>query len=539
MPHQIDYTGRLRRQFLCLAALLAIEALAFYVQLQHQIVSFYPMNFDQTAYINSARMLCATYIGNGWIAFIHAILSLPYATGGGLMAQGALLCIIGGPSRTALLSLNLIYFLVLQFVLFRVVLKKTNETGGAWLAIAFLLPLSTIFNVAGGIYDFRVDFVVFCLFGIWACLIIESHIFKEQMPALFAAVVAIDLIWTRYVTVVYFILILFGLLVVFLYTGHNHIELPNSPAKRRIQNLAISGSMIAFVVLPMLVVNVRSIYEKYIVGHVLSDEKYIRAEELNLHSATEHLLYYLRSILLDHIGRYSLYFIGSVSILVVIAAMARRRMTPLLTLDRRLLDLVFLFLSIFVPIAVLTIDIAKSQVVGGIVVVPMLLAAVVLLPHKFASEIDCRRGGDHHRDQFWAIAPKCPSTVILFLIVIFGLGGFLANAAAKQHRLSRIDLDHVNEINRRIAQYLIENAVTSPRLFIDRLVDYLYGGTVTLFGFEQFGQVVDFARSNEQDFGIFAISRETALDLLARSDVAVITDPIRGRNSSYPMEINI
>src|SRR5262245_37527234 len=100
MPHQIDNTGRLRRQSSSLAALFSIEALAYFVLFRHRFVSFCVVIFVQTAYINSARLLWATYISNGWIAFIHAILSLPYATGGGLMAQGALLCSIGGPIRT-------------------------------------------------------------------------------------------------------------------------------------------------------------------------------------------------------------------------------------------------------------------------------------------------------------------------------------------------------------------------------------------------------------------------------------------------------
>src|SRR5260370_32769373 len=134
---------------------------------------------------------------------VEELLQPSSATGTTFVLQGALLSRIGGENRTAILSVNLVYLLALQFVFFVVIRTRTGRTDLAWIAMALLLSLSTLFNGAGGIYDYRIDFSAFCLYGIWTCLIIWSRSFLRTRRTLVVAAVGIPLVYSRFFMIIY------------------------------------------------------------------------------------------------------------------------------------------------------------------------------------------------------------------------------------------------------------------------------------------------------------------------------------------------
>jgi hypothetical protein len=54
--------------------------------------------------------------------------------------------------------------------------------------------------------------------------------------------------------------------------------------------------------LPILVRNWENLYDYYVVGHVLSGEQNVRAAGVGVFSLTDHLLFYPRSLVFDHLG---------------------------------------------------------------------------------------------------------------------------------------------------------------------------------------------------------------------------------------------
>jgi hypothetical protein len=62
---------------------------------------------------------------------------------------------------------------------FFVIRSRTGRTDYAWVGMALLLSAHTLFNAAGGIYDYRIDFSAFCLYGIFACLMVWSGSFRH------------------------------------------------------------------------------------------------------------------------------------------------------------------------------------------------------------------------------------------------------------------------------------------------------------------------------------------------------------------------
>src|SRR5262249_38696086 len=147
-----------------LLALFCFEAVLFFWQVSREITPFYPRNFDQLSYYLNTYDLIEHFRTWGWSAFATEFLQPSHATGVTFVIQGALISLVGGANRTALISINLLYFLALQLVLFHTVRARTGNVNLAWAAVAILLSLRAVFNDIGGIYYYRIDFATMCLY---------------------------------------------------------------------------------------------------------------------------------------------------------------------------------------------------------------------------------------------------------------------------------------------------------------------------------------------------------------------------------------
>jgi hypothetical protein len=531
--------------------LFAAEALVFYVQMADQIAPFFPKNFDQTGYINYTYQLFEAIRDRGWVSILSEIANPPTAVGTALIVQGAVIAFFGGPNRTALASLNLIYFIILQLVIFQTIRIRTRSIHLALIAIALLLSMPTIFNPAGGIFDFRMDFAAFCLYGIWTCLIVWSRCLAQTRMTVILTSVAILLIATRSFTVIYIGSVLFGLLIYSIVDIRREANRASGGrAVHRARNILWSGAFVAIATLPLLIAARQKLYERYVVGHFLNEEKYIRAEEMNVHSIADHILFYPKSILADHIGQPALWLALAIVTLTIVRAPWARGGQPQQIAKRLyhyLSEFVALGVATIIPIALLTVDIAKSTVVGGIVTVPILLATILAieaiwpwLSEEPATRFSAPPGAklpDQSRPVSRTIKVSFPVMACVG-IFIFSFSAFLTHASVRQHEMPRSDLEEVRSINELIASAAINNGSRELTMSIDRVVDYLNIGTVALAAYEHFRQRLNFRRGMLGD-GIFATSREDALRLVEDSDFFVLTDPARGRESPYPMNVEI
>jgi len=530
-----------------LVALIAIEALVFFTQLADQILPYYPMNFDQTSYINNTFRLLDAIRDRGWLALAHVFIRPPAATGTGLIAEGAVLALVAGPSRASLASLNLIYLVAFQLTLYWTVRTRTGSSALAWTAVALLLSSATIFLPAGGIFDFRADFSTFCLYGIWTCLLVRYRaIARGWFPV--GAVGAL-LILTRFVTVLYVAGVLAGLLV----CAFTLIKWsPRGRAPREIasvRNICRAGALTAILSLPFLTAAAPALYGKYVVGHVLTSEKYMRAEEMGIRDILGHILFYPRSILQQHIGSFGLWLIALLVGVSIVGAVWRREGTPRSAL-RRLwyfrLELLALALSIIIPLSILTVDIAKSPIVGGIVVGPVLLTVVLLCgaiwPNGWRRRTilhlsrPSARHGNAVLHRHWTSRPA-GTAVVAVIVMVLAIAEFLVHGSADQRQMSRLELERIREVTEAIAQYAVENEILEPRMAIDRVVDYLNIGTIELEAFERFGRRLTFRAGLDYDF--MPTPRDVALDIVGDSDIVVLTDPVLGRAQPYPMNVAI
>jgi hypothetical protein len=525
------------RSILALALLFALEASMFYTQLADQILPYFPRAYDQTVYTVKTYQLIDQFRTHGWSVFLHRIIQ-PDATGLSFTIQGALLSLVGGANRRALVSLNLIYFIALQVCLFLSVRSRTGNTAPAWLALAFLLSARTHFDFAGGLYDYRIDYSALCLYGIFCSLLIGSRSFINRNAVIGVAAAGVLLVLERFFTILYVGIVLIGLFL------HSLIQLKTSKdrasAATGAKNLFICGSAVLVCVSPFLFLARDAIYNYYVVGHFLSAEKYIRAAEQGVRSLWDDLTYYPWSVA-AHFGWRSLDLMA-ILLCVAIAICLLSGLSAIRRAGDRLRSYGFEFLglalTIAVPLILLTLDYSKSPVVGGIVTVPCILV-VVLVASAFIPEQPLplsRFLPNQTKALGWLLRGVSP-----LACAVVGLAMFLGNGTAPQHYLNRSDLGRINDLNNAIAGYILDNAISHPSISIDRVLEYLNAATVQLAGWEHWGRFIELVpKFGHGDYGIFATPRNTAMKLLQESDIVVMSDPRLGREgSAYPMDTKI
>jgi hypothetical protein len=524
-----------RREYLFLILLFVVEAIVFYTQLWTQITPFYPANFDQTAYFNEVYSSYADFTKFGWLPLFKLPFTSRSGTGVGLIIQGTLAGILGGPNRTAFLSLNLLYFFGLQLALFFAVRVRTETTTFSWIAVALLISCASIFEVTGGIFDFRFDFCSLCLFAIWSCFIVWSRTFLDLRPSITASLVAALLISIRFIAAIYVVAIEVALIVIVFGTSR-WVRNPARRllAKQRLRNCTISLLATLVLASPFLGPAAIPFATKYVNGHALGTEKYMRMAEVGIHNNLQFFLFYPRSILSEHLGNPTLW---AVSGLVVFSAAALMLIGTSLSslkrsLEHYLFDFVFLGLAVCLPVIILTADIAKSAVVGGIVVGPIVLGLTLFAAAAWQASSP---GGLSNRFQFG------PLLALQVALIAMGSMTFLAHSSARQHQMSRLDLDRINDLNGAMARYAVENGILKPQFSIDRIVDYVNHVTLILTGFERFNTQLSVREGLAYDktVGFNPTPRNVAMRLADESDILVLSDPSLDRAAPYPLNTSI
>jgi hypothetical protein len=522
------------RNLLLFLILMIIESGIFYIQVAINVAPFYPPNHDQTKYLIDAYDLVATMRDFGIGAGLSRSL-ISYGPNGAIFPlQGALLSLFLGVGRAGVLTVNLALFLLLQLAMFWLVKWKTQRDSDAWLAVALVLLLYSPFFFAGGIFDFRIDFFALCVFGIWTCVVLRSGVFRNLRWSIVAGLVGAWLVCTRYISFVYLAPILAVLLVTnaIAWLGAG-TRFRRAAAWIRSRNIVVSGLITGACVGPFLWINRDVIYNNYFVSMFVSDEKEVRAKQYGLQTLWDHLLLYPKSILFDHLGRPLLVAFGALLIWSFLSAVVseQRSLADLWHNTRRQWRaFLSLCVMILVPLVFLNLSTHKSPVIGGILCVPIILVIVMLM-----SALRSRKplSGDNRPDYFGARPRLIGSSYVAGAFVIIGLLIFMYRAGGPKSGLEYIARAAINDVYDKIIRYAVESGNASPSLSIDGIMDHLHASLLMVASYERFGRFVRF-RPMFPD-SVLASRREDALSLSARSDIVVLTDPVRGREQPYPL----
>jgi hypothetical protein len=499
-----------------LFVLIAVEAVLFCNFFYREIAWYPPPNNDQTAFLTEAYKLEERTFSRGLGELRKAVWSRGHASGLLLPVEGAFAGLVLGGTRLPQLCILFIAFGALQIVAFSTARAVWDRRAYGYMVLGLILCQTTAWFWAGGLFDFRLDFVAYCLYGIWASAVLRSKLFLDRRWAIGCGLIGAFLVLHRFLTFVYLLGVCAGFAlacIIIGLAGRGDTGLGNR-LKQQLYNLALSLGILVLAVSPILIANRRAIHDYYVVGHITGQEKYFRASQAGVSDLASNLFYYPKSILNDHLGSTFLRASAlAIATGLIAQLLSRYRSFNAQGASRRdeLLPIVFLLGAIVGPITVLTVDLAKSPVVGGIVGVPaafLIVALTAAVTPKFRER------------EPWPI----PQFVFSCSLVIFAMGLFNQLHHTARHLpeyAQRRDLESLVELNKWLVNYAHEHGWCNPLISFDVISGLLNSGTITTNGFEQTGQLIEFRPM--LGTGFTGVDRQEALSLLANSDFVILT----------------
>lgn len=252
----------------------------------------YPRWNDQVQYLTECYTGWEFMKAHGFWAGVWRTLVNPSAQGTLHDFAGVLaFAVAGGPSRSALLALNILALIAWQAAGFLAVRRVTGSRSLAWAAAALPLTLGWPWNGwAGSMADFRLDHFAMCAFGTaLACAQLTAGFRSLRWSLLFGAVVGLTLL-TRFLTGTYFLL-------VFLSLGAWFASRPEG--MRRTGNLTLAALVAFALAAPFFWLNRDWVWNYYWIGHFTGPESAIRSPHMNLIRSLEFVWYNLRD---RHLG---------------------------------------------------------------------------------------------------------------------------------------------------------------------------------------------------------------------------------------------
>ena len=506
---------------------IAFQALVCYNFYIREIAWYPPGNYDQTYYLMVAYRTQERVLTNGFGQLLRLVGS-GSSTGLALETGGTLSGLVLGGARLPQLLLNFLSFCVLQVVAFATARGAFGSRAYSYMLLGLILCQITPWYWAGGMFDFRFDFVAYCLYGVWICAAIRSKLFFDRRWAIACGLIGALLVLTRFLTIVYLLGISAGFaglcaVVGFLWQVDSDLA---RRMRERLYNLAISVGVLVVIVAPFFIRSWAQIFWYYGFQHVLGAVKNVRAHQLGNDTLTEHLLFYPNSILRDQWG--PVFLLGSAIALMgtLIARIMNPAGAPNAKASRQeetfLLQIIFLLGAILGPIVVLTVDTDKSPMVSSIVGVPAALLVVVLA----ARAASIRELGPS----------PIRKSVIACSLAIFPLGVASEFDHLSRHLpeyTQRRDLKRLVELNKWLVNYASEHGWVDPGISFDVLSPWLYAPGITCTGYEKLGLFVEFHRLLGDSMGV---ERQEALSLLEKSDFLILTT--QGRTGLGPARIS-
>lgn len=498
---------------------IALQASLFFTFYSREVAWYPPLDFDQAAYLIESYRLEESVFANGTREISREFRSEGHFSGLLLPIEGALMGLCLGGARFPQLCVNFLAFILLQVFTFTTLQEVYRRRAFGYAALGLILCQNTVWFWAGGLFDFRIDCIAYCLYGVWVLAVIRSNLFLDSIWAIGAGFLGAFLVLHRFLTFVYLFGVCIGFAVACTALGpfwrRDH-DLANR-LWRRFRNLGFSAGVLVVIVAPVLIHNHKAIHDYYIVGHAQGNENALRSRDLGILTLTDHLLYYPTSILKNHLGSTFLWG-AAIAIAGVVATRLRgRRGTVLPDFSAHrgeafLLQTIFLLGAIIGPVVVLSADIAKSPVVGGIVGVPVALLVITVA----AQDAFKFHPPEHRHVRKFVVASS---------LIVFGLGIFNQFDHATRHLPEynqQRDLIQLADLDKWLVAYANKYNLSKPKISFDVISSWLNAYSISASSYEQAHHLVEFQPM--LGGGIMGVDQAAALSLLAESDVVVLTN---------------
>jgi len=491
--------------WLVLAVLLLIEYGIFHTYLLRDIVPFYPKSYDQTVYLAESYKLYEQMLAKGrFFAELlkHNALSQTLL----FHVQGAIVFLVFGANRLVALNINFFYFIFLQLFAVYCIRQITGRYRYGLVLIGLLLTANSLIMAS----DFRIDFIVSCLYGVLCLAILRADIFISIRWTFVAALIAIFLIAMRYITVCYVL----GMLGVI--GGYYILEAILSKKYRdlalaRIRHMFIYGFCLLGVVVPLIGLNWQLIHDYYIVGHVTGGEKLMRLQvALQAINSQSAYLFYPIMFFKSH---FSVNTVLQMSLIIVFySILLFTARNSLATKDKKVIDyknmVIFLLISLFVPLIVLTLDDSKSVLVINVILVPFV--TLMLFSYIYISE------------KLWSKKPMWANkglTAVSVFFLLVGLYNYAVHFSREKYHAYSNDKDMiVNAMVDDIGKYAYYLNWAQVNLSSDYLADYI-NAPLSPFYYEKEGVLFNVNTLPLGNNGMTPISKQEAFASLEQANI--------------------
>ncbi len=498
--------------WLGMAFLVVLQYGLFRQHALREVVWAHPTKHDQVAYLAASYETYERILTEGVGPGVRKGLNLPVDTSVLLHVQGGLLYLVLGPSRLSALTLNFIYFALLEMTLLATLYWYARRWSLAFLGIGLLLAAATPFFWAGGMMDFRIDFAAFCLFGIFLCAVVRSRMFQSWPWSAAAGAAATLLVLDRFVALAYVVGVLGAILALLCLQGW--FRRRDGAARRvvvhQVAGLVIAAAIVAAVAAPVLWRKLPMIRSHYIT-HVESSDNQFQIQLSGTSRITDRLLFYPRSLLRDHAGWSFLELSGLCLVAALTLGRLRRRVDQQSGGSAPRPDVASLACAgifLCVPLSILTLYNSPSPVVGGITVVP-LVWVVLWMVYRLLGE----RWNESAGKGLVALS----ATAVLW--------GFCtqANALGKRTVLgaNRAEYEEVVQLFDQIATLCQENGWKSPRVGTNTISEHCHAGNIMPLAYERLGIFLSPRTFFPVDVG--PVSEEQAVAAVKQSDIFILT----------------
>ncbi|MDM8515109.1 hypothetical protein QUF76_02830 [Desulfobacterales bacterium HSG16] len=524
MKKSVSITNDHMKSALLFAVLLSIQWLLFKQYAYREILWGYPDFSDQSAYLSRAFSLYDMILHKGLFNALEWDFFKARGTGSFLHLHGAFSFLLNGPDRFNAITLNFLYYALFQAMLIYVVYFFSRSKKVAFISLGILIASVFPFNYAGGYHDFRIDFISFCLFGIFLLSGLRSDVFMDKKWSVVTGVVGAYLFMFRHNTIVY-------LTGIYLLTGAGIILLEFFRAKtirtihqsKRFIGFLMSGVTYIILVLPFLWVSFNAIASYYLSQSM--NRSAIRKAQLGIETVWESMAFYPIQLLINHLGLCAL----TLAVLCICLLGA----VTLFYMGKRQVALEgedssnhikisywyaysFILICFLVPLCVLTFNASKSPVVGGILYPSLLAVFVVTILYIYSYSTSC----SIH------VSEKMRYMTSLLVVISLFTGIWIHAAALTRPGFLSRDRERVEGIvnmHLEMGRFAARMGLVFPTILFDTIRDDLAPRIATTLLYEQDKKLVVF--SNVGRTGqIFSKAEAKIMDELSKTDFMLLRE---------------
>ena len=478
-----------------LLALFAAEFFLFDHFGSHRHTGVYPRWNDQIQYLSEAYTGYEFARVHGFAAGLWQTLVNPSAQGTLHDFFAVVAFTLAGPSRSAALALNLLALIAWQAALFVAVARSCRAGSPApaappRISLAFAaaaLPLALRWpweTWPGSAYDFRLDHLAMCAFGVTSATAWLTDGFRARGWSLvFGTAVGITLL-TRFLTGTYFVVIFVALL--------GWILLGAQKSKRT-ANLALIAAVLAA---PVFWLNREWVWNYYYIGHYVGPESGIRDPHMGFGPS---LAFVWGNFTSRHLG---IFFAGLAALGALALAVLPKKLPSPVARGAFLIGAVFLL----APAIVLTLHKQKSDVVLG-ALAPGAVLLVVALWLALARRVD----------------RAAALTSFAAAVVVTALGFFATRQFAPAYDAAFLaDTRAVNAAADFVFHQSRTAGLAAPRVAADYITDCLDGEVLRVVCYERHHVWLPFEMTLPT--GIAAPDDALVMERLGRSDFVFLTE---------------